>query len=134
MTPEAERGAEATLRQIVAWDNHTHDDRAGQATCPTCYARNFLDGATLAATPLSEGEEVRPPLTVTVVVPDHLALWVEDGEVAGTVTMDEGLTATGMLRFWRNDSGVPMIDVYGVLDDSLISRTPVDNVGGIVIP
>lgn len=72
-------------------------------------------------------------LTVWFLDPDHLALWLEDGEIAGTITMDEGLTATGMLRVWRNDDGVPMLDVNGVLDGDMFSRTALANVQRIEI-
>jgi hypothetical protein len=59
-------------------------------------------------------------LIVRFLDPAHLALWIEDGEIAGTITMDEGLRETGMLRMWRNDDGLPFIDVYEVVGDDLL--------------
>lgn len=37
-----EREHTAALRQIVDWDNHTHDGE-NDGTCPTCYARGILE-------------------------------------------------------------------------------------------
>lgn len=38
---ERDPAAEDVVRQIAAWDNHTHSD-ADNRTCPTCYAQAWL--------------------------------------------------------------------------------------------
>lgn len=101
------------------------DVAAPQFTAAASLIRDAL--ASLVPAAPSEG------LVVSFIDPGHLALWLEDGEIAGRVEMDEGITADGMIRVWRNDDGVPMVDVSEVLSDDMFSRTPLGNVRRIEV-